>query len=107
MTYSITEIDRADEKTAICRHILESLPAWFGIQPSIDEYCETVRSHTFWAVFDDDQIIAFLSLIEHNAHTSEIEVMGILTEYHRLGIGKSLIQAAERRSAEQGKNPYA
>ena len=54
MTYSITEIDRADEKTAICRHILESLPAWFGIQPFIDEYCETVRSHTFWAVFDDE-----------------------------------------------------
>ena len=100
MTYSITEIDRMDDKTAICRRVLESLPEWFGIQSSIDDYCETVRSHMFWAVFNNAQAIAFLSLLEHNTHTSEIEVMGVLVEYHRQGIGKMLVDAAERYCAE-------
>lgn len=63
---SITEIGRADEKSSICRGILESLPDWFGIPSAIDEYCETVRSHVFWAVYYNCQAIAFLSLIEHN-----------------------------------------
>jgi len=100
MTYSTTAIDRTDDKAAICRYILESLPDWFGIQSSIDDYCETVRSHMFWAVFNNTQTIAFLSLLEHNMHTSEIEVMGVLAEYHRQGIGKLLVEAAERYCVE-------
>jgi GNAT superfamily N-acetyltransferase len=96
-------VDNQDEKTLICRRVLESLPDWFGVPQAIDEYCRTVRSHTFWAYYIDGQPAALLSLLEHNAHTSEIEVMGVVSSNHRQGIGASLIKAAERYSAECGK----
>jgi GNAT superfamily N-acetyltransferase len=102
MKHGLVMVDNQDEKTLICRRILESLPDWFGVPQSIDEYCRTVRSHTFWAYYSDEQPVAFLSLLEHNAYTSEIEVMGVVSSNHRQGIGTSLIKAAERYSAEHG-----
>jgi GNAT superfamily N-acetyltransferase len=100
---AIEPVFNPDGKSLICRSVLESLPAWFGVAESIGGYCESVRSHPVWAAFDGGEAIAFLSLLEHNPHSAEIEVMGIRPEFHRKGIGRRLVAAAERYCAGRGK----
>ncbi|MDR0838759.1 MAG: GNAT family N-acetyltransferase [Oscillospiraceae bacterium] len=94
----------ADTKSGICRGILDALPDWFELQDGIDHYCEAVRSEPFWAVYDGDSAVGFIALKEHNAYTAEIDVMAILPEYHRLGIGKRLTEAVSEYCRERGRS---
>jgi GNAT superfamily N-acetyltransferase len=83
-----------------CEAILRSLPDWFGLEDSIVQYRRDIEFHqTFVAELDDD-IAGFLTLVEHNSHTSEIQVMAVLQEFHRHGIGRALVEFAETRLAE-------
>ena len=91
----IKEIVEPDTKSYICNEILRSLPDWFGIDASIVDYVEKVRSMPFFAANDDDKFIGFVALKVHNPFTAEVCVMGILQEYHRQGIGKRLIDSCE------------
>jgi len=105
MDFKIREIISPDERGAICNKILRSLPDWFGIEASIVDYAEDTRSMPFYAAFagDETDAVGFLAIKEHNEHTAEICVMGILSEYHRTGIGRELTERAVRRCAAAGK----
>ena len=46
------------------------------------------------AAFEDDNPIGFLCLKETGKETVELAVMGVLQEYHRKGVGKSLFKFA-------------
>lgn len=91
----IKEIIDTTKKSTICNQILKALPAWFGIEDSIVEYVHDVENMVFYAYFDSSQPIGFVAIKTHNIYTAEIYVMGILKKYHRQGIGRELIKAAE------------
>ena len=93
---AIREILDIDEKSNICNDILRALPDWFGVETSIIDYTNQVRQMPFYAAFDDGRAIGFAVLKIHNAFTHEICVMGILSEYHRRGIGKMLVECCEK-----------
>lgn len=99
----IKEISEADKKSEICDCILHSLPDWFGIEESIVEYVDISRDMPFFAAYDGDKPIGFTAIKVHNRYTAEVCVMGILAEYHRMGIGKSLIGRCESFCAGNGK----
>lgn len=103
MKADIREIHDSTEKAAICDRILHSLPEWFGIEQSILEYVEKVGAMPFYAAAADDDIIGFVALLEHNPYTAEICVMGILQEYHRMGIGRALVQNCIEKSRAEGR----
>jgi len=84
-----------EEKTTICNKILNALPNWFGIPESTQEYINGVADKPFFAAFDKDEPVGFVSLLIHNAHTAEVYVMGILESHHRKGIGRRLIKECE------------
>lgn len=88
--------DEKHKKTAICKKILRSLPEWFGIESAIVNYIADVQSMPMLVAYDEEYPIGFLALNYHNKFTAEIHVMGILPEYHRKGIGKTLISEAEK-----------
>lgn len=92
MTVAMTVIEDPQTKFEICRSILESLPLWFGIPESNDEYCDGVRDKYFLSINSDCKHIGFVSLKVNNKYTLEIYVMGILSEYHNKGIGTRLIE---------------
>jgi GNAT superfamily N-acetyltransferase len=94
----------ADVKSEICRRILESLPDWFGMPEGINNYTKSVRSQPFWAVYDGERAVGFIALNEHNAHTAEIDVMAVLPEYHRQGIGGQLMEATTKYCRERGQS---
>lgn len=88
----IQEVLERKQKEDICNNILRALPDWFGIETSIIEYTKEVQNLIFFVAYLKNVPIGFIALKEHNKYTSEIYVMGILEPYHRLGIGKQLIE---------------
>ena len=89
----IIEVKCTAEKTNICNTILRALPNWFGIESSIVEYVKDVQELPLVAAFHKGSPVGFLAIKNHNAYTSEVHVMGILPEFHRQKLGKSLIEA--------------
>ena len=81
----VREITAAEEKQRIARLILESLPDWFGIPEAREEYIEKSVKQPFFAAFDGENAVGFLSLAETGRDTAELYVMGVLKEYHRRG----------------------
>jgi len=92
---SFRSIEEPDPKSDITDAILRELPQWFGIEKSIADYVSGVREKPFYASFDGDKCIGFISIKENNPYTAEIYVMGVLPHYHRHGIGRSLYHVAQ------------
>ena len=91
----IRQIDSDIEKASIARTLLESLPDWFGIPESTEEYIVDSKGRPFFCAYADDVPIGFLYLKETGRHTVELAVMGVLKEYHRQGVGRKLFAEAK------------
>ena len=92
MDIQFVKIINPEEKKRICRKVLEDLPMWFGIPESTNEYCEKVKEYEFVALYNSEEEIGFASIKENNEYVSELYVLGILQKYHRIGIGKQLLE---------------
>lgn len=57
----IREITTSDDKQRIARLILEALPDWFGIPEAREEYIEKSVKQPFFAAFDGENAVRFLS----------------------------------------------
>ena len=98
----IQQIDSDIEKASIARTLLESLPDWFGIPESTEEYIVDSKGRPFFCVYADDVPIGFLYLKETGRHTVELAVMGVLKQYHRQGIGRKLFAEAMNEAKRIG-----
>ena len=98
----INEVRLPSEKQKITRMILEALPEWFGIAESREEYIKICADLVFFAAYDNDMPIGFICLKETGKSTVEVCVMGVLKEYHRKGVGKSLFKFAKEIAIEKG-----
>ena len=90
------------DKQAVARTILENLPEWFGIVSAREEYIADSAQQTMFAAFDENKTVGFLCLKETGKATIEIQVMGVLKDYQRLGIGRKLFAEAKSWSVLQG-----
>lgn len=78
--------------------ILRALPDWFGIEHATQQYIHDAGElPTFLAVDTerDNMPVGFLTLKQHSDASAEIHVMGVLPDYHRRGVGRALVEAAE------------
>lgn len=91
--FSIQIVENPTEKSTIADYILRLLPDWFGIEEAIQKYVQTAKEHRFYAVYEENQVIGFASVVNHNESTAEIHVMGILSTFHSQGVGTLLINA--------------
>ena len=98
----IRQIDSDIEKASIARTLLESLPDWFGIPESTEEYIVDSKGRPFFCAYADDVPIGFLYLKETGRHTVELAVMGVLKQYHRQGIGRKLFMEAKNEAKRLG-----
>ena len=97
---NLCNVNDQNEKSIICDYILRALPDWFGVESSIIEYIEKVKTLPFYAAFENENPIGFVAIKKHNFFASEIFVMGVLKNYHRQGIGKKLIGLCEEYCKE-------
>jgi GNAT superfamily N-acetyltransferase len=91
----VKKVVNNEEKTSITNYILRQLPEWFGIEEAIVNYINGVLNTQFYALYRSDQPVGFISIKSNNKYTSEIYVMGILKQYHKIGIGKKLLETAQ------------
>lgn len=98
----VKNIKDKNEKTRISRFVLEALPEWFGIERSREEYISASADQEFFAYFSEEKPVGFLCLKGTGKDTAGLSVMGVLKEYHRLGIGTKLFLAARNCAAENG-----
>jgi ribosomal protein S18 acetylase RimI-like enzyme len=87
---------------AVCQMILAALPDWFGRPDANQHYMEFVETHPTFVAYHDGAPIGFLTLQQHFPHSAEIYVMGVLPAYHRQGIGRRLVNAAEHHLRTNG-----
>lgn len=85
-----------DNEYIECEKILRNLPEWFGIESSIVEYVNDIRTMRSYIARLNNEIIGFITLNFHNKYTAEIQVMAINKEYHCQKIGSKLLKYAEK-----------
>lgn len=91
----IKQIYDDSEKQIVARSILEALPDWFGIPEAREEYIADSIGKPFFAAYDKEYPVGFIYLKKTGKDTVELAVMGVLKEYHRKGVGKSLFSCAK------------
>jgi ribosomal protein S18 acetylase RimI-like enzyme len=89
-------------KSALCEPILRALPEWFGIEAAIVHYAQTIDDMPTYLAHMNGQAVGFLTIKQHFEHSAEIYVMGVLSHAHRQGVGRKLVQMAERTLRQQG-----
>ncbi|MCD4690077.1 GNAT family N-acetyltransferase [bacterium] len=82
------------KEAAECETVMRSLPGWFGIEKSIQQYRRDIEVMETCVVMAGGRIVGFMVLNQHNQFSAEIHVMGVLEEFHRRGIGRSLVERA-------------
>lgn len=98
----IIEINNKQEKRDIASNVLNALPEWFGLPESTKTYILESQDMPFLAYKKDDIYCGFIALKSTSKDTAEVYVMGILKEYHRLGIGTELFLEFESLARKQG-----
>jgi len=86
----------------VCRAILATLPSWFGIPASVEDYVAVSDAARTIVASRGDQDVGFLTLVSHGTFAAEIYVMGVVPHEHRRGIGRALLAETERQLASSG-----
>lgn len=94
--------DARTGQSAICAPILRALPQWFGREEANQHYIDFVETHPTFVAQVGKTAVGFLSLEQHYPQSAEIYVMGVLPDYHRQGVGRQLVQAAEKTLRTNG-----
>jgi ribosomal protein S18 acetylase RimI-like enzyme len=89
-------------KAGICKPILRALPQWFGIEEATQQYARDTEVMPTFLAYTGDSAIGFLTMKKHGDKAAEIQVMGVLPEYHRTGTGHALVDRAEEHLRKQG-----
>ena len=99
---AIKHLTNEEKKKEISRLILESLPEWFGIKESREDYIKDSIDEDMIVAYDNEKPIGFICLKETGKDTIELVVMGLLKDYHRKGIGKKLFEDAKDFAKDKG-----
>ena len=102
------EIEIRDQTTGsgdTCRRILRTLPTWFGLPSSVEDYVATAdRSPTVIASRGNEDV-GLLTFVRHSEYAAEVYVMAVLPELHRHGIGRALGIDAKQQPAWSRRRP--
>jgi GNAT superfamily N-acetyltransferase len=90
------------EQSAVCMPILRRLPDWFGLEAALLQYEKDIAGLPTFLAKEDEAVLGFLSLKQHNPYSAEVYVMGVRPEAQRGGFGRALVQAAETYARSLG-----
>jgi ribosomal protein S18 acetylase RimI-like enzyme len=93
---------RTSGSGALCRQLLDELPDWFGIPEAVDEYVVKADRATAVVAIANGLEVGLLTLMRHTEFAAEIDVIAVRPDYHRQGVGRALLDRAERLLAQDG-----
>lgn len=85
-----------------CERILRGLPGWFGVEEANQRYIHNLTTLPAFVAGRNGNVDGFISLRQHNAVTTEIEVLAVDQDAHHQGIGRALIEVAARHARGSG-----
>ena len=103
--FSVQPVTDPFDKTTLCRAIIDTLPEWFGIPASNDQYVRDIAERDVWASRVAGEPIGAIALKRHFETTFEIWWLGVKPAFHRRRVGTALLGAAEGYA--NGKNASA
>jgi GNAT superfamily N-acetyltransferase len=86
----------------LCRRLLGQLPDWFGIPEAVEELADRADGATAVVAISGRLEIGLMTLVRHTRYAAEIDVMAVAPEHHRQGVGRSMLDYAERLMARDG-----
>lgn len=89
--FSISKSDNGAERKTICQKITLNLPEWFGKEDANQQYAKDAENYEGIIAYNGSDAIGLLIYKEKNGGM-DIHWMGVLKEFHRLGIGKMLFE---------------
>jgi XTP/dITP diphosphohydrolase len=92
---------RAEARSTVCADILRALPEWFGIEAARQQYIQEAAVRPMLVACDGADVVGFLTMTQHAPRAWEIHAMGIRPQWHRRGIGRRLLAAAEATLRQQ------
>jgi GNAT superfamily N-acetyltransferase len=96
----IRELVPAD--IAQCEAILRGLPEWFGFETALLQYVEDLARLPALVAVEGDRVLGFIALHPYGDAASEVHVLAVRRDCHRRGIGRALVEAAEKAVLAQG-----
>jgi GNAT superfamily N-acetyltransferase len=88
-------------RAAECAPILRALPEWFGIERAVGHYVDAVEHLPTIVARHRGEAVGFVAIKRHSVYAAELYVLGVHPAYHRHGIGRRLIAAAERAMRQE------
>lgn len=88
------------ELITTCVDVMRRLPAWFGIEQAIENYAEDLCSCDGFVAIEGAKVVGFVGLKRHGLYAIELNVIAVLPEYRRQGIGSRLLCAVEKEARE-------
>ncbi len=89
-------------KADLCEPVLRSLPEWFGNEDANLHYLDAIDQLPTFLAGNGTLVLGFLTVFQHYPKSAEIFVAGVMPQYHRRGLGRALLKAAENNLREQG-----
>jgi len=88
---------RSDNVPADVERLLRDLPEWFGIEHSLLAYIEDARELPTYVVRDMEagSVVGVLLVRQHFSAAAEVHLMAVDRAWHRRGVGRALLGAAE------------
>ena len=95
---------RSDNVPEDVERLLRSLPEWFGIEHSLLDYVEDSRHLPTYVVCERDggAIVGILLIKSHFPTAAEVHLMAVDRAWHRRGVGRALLRAAEEDLGKDG-----
>jgi GNAT superfamily N-acetyltransferase len=80
----------------VCAAILPTLPTWFGMPEANADYVKTADAHPTFVAFDDEVPVGLTTLTRFGDYCAEVHLMAVVPERHRHGLGRLMLDEAER-----------
>ena len=80
---------------------MRSLPKWFGIEETIVDYAKSAETMETYVVEESGQVVGFVTLNQRSPASAGIHCMALREEFHGRGIGRALVEHAERALASR------
>ena len=91
--FVIEEVKSEDQKMIVVAEILRDLPEWFGMPESTQAYIEGAKDLQVWAIFQESNLLGFVSLSYSSEDCAEIDCLGVkkLIKVEELGVNCLLL----------------
>jgi GNAT superfamily N-acetyltransferase len=79
----------------VCERVLRALPRWFGMEVGIRNYIRKADTLPSFVAYVENEAVGLALVDRHFEQSAEVDLMAVLPEQHRRGVGRALLVAME------------